>query len=114
MSLPGPAIALSFQYTDTYIREWQAIAQSALTPYTGLSDTDPVMEAFEERSESDTVIREKRSDMIGEYERVYDNDTGNIYRAYNGFLDGIGEQSRFTSITDSRYTEGCVGWIDKD
>ncbi len=107
-------IAQSFNYTDTYIRQWQFIAQSALTPYTGLSDTDPVMEAFEERSKSDTIIQEKRSDMIGEYERVYDNDSGNIYRAYNGFLDDIGDQSRFTSITDSQYTEGYVGWIDKD
>ena len=107
-------IAQSFRYTDTYIREWQSIAQSALTPYNGLSDTDPVMEAFEERSKSDTIIQEKRSDMIGEYERVYDHDSGNIYRAYNGFLDDIGDQSRFTSITDDQYTEGYVGWIDKD
>jgi len=107
-------IARSFNYTDTYIRQWQSIAQSALTPYNSVSDTDPVMEAFEERSKSDTIIQEKRSDMIGEYERVYDNDTGNIYRAYNGFLDDIGDQNRFTPITDSQYTEGYVGWIDKN
>ena len=31
-----------------------------------------------------------------------------------GFLDDIGDQSRFTAITDSQYTEGYVGWIDKD
>ena len=107
-------IARSFRYTDYYIRQWQSIAQSALTPYNGLSDTDPVMEAFEERSRSDTVIQEKRSDMIGEYERVYDTESGNIYRAYNGFLEDIGDQSRFTPITDSQYMEGYVGWIDRD
>lgn len=107
-------IVESFRYTDYYIREWQYIAQSTLTPSTELSDNDPVMEAFEERSKSDTIIQEKRSDMIGEYERVYDNDSGNIYRAYNGFLDDIGDQSRFTPITDSQYTEGYVGWIDRD
>lgn len=106
-------IAQSFNYTDYYIREWQAIAQSSLTPYNSASDSDPIMEAFEERSRSDTIIQEKRSDMIGEYERVYDTETGNIYRAYDGFLDDIGDQNRFTSITDSQYTEGYVGWIDR-
>ena len=54
------------------------------------------------------------SDMIGEYERVYDNETGNIYRAYDGFLDDIGsDQTRYSAITDSQYAEGYVGWIDK-
>ncbi len=62
---------------------------------------------------SDTIIQEKRSDMLEEYERVYDNETGSIYRAYNGFLDDIGDQSRYTPITDSQYTEGYDGWIDK-
>jgi hypothetical protein len=71
------------------------------------------MEAFEERDRSDTIIQEKRSDMIGEYERVYDNETGKIYRAYDGFLDDIGDQSRYTSITDDQYADGYSGWIDK-
>ena len=79
-----------------------------------MNDNDPVMEAFEERSLSDTIIQEKRSDMIGEYERVYDVDTGNIYRAYNGFLDDIGDQNKYIPITDNQYAEGYVGWIDKD
>ncbi len=107
-------IAKSFNYTEYYLREWQAIAQSAVTPSSSVNDPDPVMEAFEERSKSDTVIQEKRSDMIGEYERVMDNETGNIYRAYNGFLDDMGDQSRYTPITDSQYADGFVGWIDKD
>lgn len=51
--------------------------------------------------------------MPEEYERVYDNETGNIYRAYNGFLDDIGDQSRYTPITDNQYAEGYDGWIDK-
>ncbi|MBQ3988609.1 MAG: hypothetical protein II629_07605, partial [Ruminococcus sp.] len=49
----------------------------------------------------------------GGYERVYDKETGNIYRAYNGFLDDIGDQSRYTPITDNQYAEGYDGWIDK-
>ena len=100
-------IAKSFQYTDYYIKQWQEIAKSATNPQTTVNDNDPVMEAF-------TIIQEKRSDMLQEYERVYDNSTGEIYRAYNGFLDDIGDQNRYTPITDNQYTEGYVGWIDKD
>ena len=107
-------IAQSFTYTDYYIQEWRSVLDTTASPSSGSADTDPVMEAFEERSISDTIIQEKRSDMIGEYERVYDNDTGNIYRAYNGFLDDMGDQNRYTPITDTQYAEGFVGWIDKD
>ncbi len=58
--------------------------------------------------------RRNISDMIGEYERVYDNESGKIYRAYNGFLDDLGAgQSRFTPITDPQYAEGYSGWIEK-
>ncbi|MBQ6499379.1 MAG: hypothetical protein IJI48_05715, partial [Ruminococcus sp.] len=96
------------------VQEWQGWLNTSVTPTSSTSDTDPVMQAFEERSKSDTVIQEKRSDMIGEYERVYDNETGNIYRAYNGFLDDIGDQNRYTPINDNQYADGYVGWIDKD
>ena len=107
-------IAQSFKYTQQYIMEWQQTAGSNETPESPVSDTDPVMQAFEERSKQDTIIQEKRSDMIGEYERVVDNDTGDIYRAYNGFLDDIGtEQKKYTAITDEQYLEGYKGWIDK-
>ena len=106
-------IAQSFTYTDYYIQEWQALAQSTSSPTSSVNDPDPVMEAFEERSKSDTIIQEKRSDMLEEYERVYDNNSGEIYRAYSGFLDDMGDQNRYTPITDDQYTEGYVGWIDK-
>lgn len=107
-------IAQSFAYTDYYIQEWQSWLNTSINPSSSVNESDPVMEAFEERSKSDTIIQEKRSDMIGEYERVYDNESGNIYRAYNGFLDDMGDQSRYTQITDSQYADGYVGWIDKD
>ena len=106
-------IAKSFSYTEYYLQQWKQIAQDATNVPSTLNDPDPVMEAFEERSKSDTIIQEKRSDMLGEYERVYDNNTGEIYRAYNGFLDDMGDQNRYTPITDNQYTEGYKGWIDK-
>ena len=106
-------MAKSFAYTDYYLQQWKQIAQDATNVPSALNDPDPVMEAFEERSKSDTIIQEKRSDMLEEYERVYDNNTGEIYRAYSGFLDDMGDQKRYTPVTDSQYTEGYKGWIDK-
>ena len=106
-------IAQSFSYTDYYIQEWQSWMNTSITPSPSVNDNDPILEAFEERSRSDTIIQEKRSDMLEEYERVYDNETGEIYRAYSGFLDDIGDQNRYTPITDNQYAEGYDGWIDK-
>ncbi|MBR1483197.1 MAG: hypothetical protein IJ598_09570 [Ruminococcus sp.] len=106
-------IMQSFRYTEAYLAQWRQIANDATATPTTINDTDPVMEAFEERSKSDTIIQEKRSDMLEEYERVYDNESGKIYRAYNGFLDDIGDQNRYTPITDSQYADGYDGWIDK-
>ena len=107
-------IAQSFTYTDYYWQEMMDRLGNRVEPISTSGDTDPVMEAFEERMTEDEIIQAKRSDMIGEYERVYDNETGNIYRAYDGFLDDIGsDQTRYSAITDSQYAEGYVGWIDK-
>lgn len=109
-------IAQSFTYTDYYWDEWRSRlgSSTSTTSTNSINDSDPIVEAFEERSTADTILQEKRSDMIGEYERVYDNETGNIYRAYNGFLDDIGpDQTRYSAITDSQYADGYVGWIDK-
>lgn len=106
-------IAQSFTYTDYYWQEMMDRLGRREEPLSPSNDTDPVMEAFEERMTEDEIIQAKRSDMIGEYERVYDNETGDIYRAYNGFLDDIGpDQTRYSAITDSQYADGYVGWID--
>lgn len=104
-------IIQSFTYTDLYYQEkigsTQQIDDSPV-------DTGSVLEAFEQRSTEETIRTEKYSDMIGEYERVYDNESGEIYRAYNGFLQDIGtDQTRYSAITDSQYAQGYVGWIDK-
>ena len=108
-------IAQSFAYTSYYVQEWRSVLGTSGSPEGQNNTGDSVLEAFEERSKADTILQEKRSDMIGEYERVVDNTTGDIYRAYNGFLDDIGnEQTRYTAITENQYADGFVGWIDKD
>lgn len=108
------AVAQSFCYTPYYVQEWRSVLGTDASPDGQTNIGDSVLEAFEERSTADTILQEKRSDMIGEYERVVDSETGDIYRAYNGFLDDMGsEQTRYTPITDDQYAEGFVGWIDR-
>ena len=106
-------IRSSFQYSQEYILAWQQANSTSSTPSSGTEDSSSILRAFEERDRQDTIMHEKESDMLEEYERVYDNQTGEIYRAYSGFLDDMGDQSRYTQITDSQYADGYKGWIDK-
>ena len=45
------------------------------------------MESWENRNRSDDILSEKRSDVILGYERVYNEDTDEVYRVENGFYD---------------------------
>ncbi len=107
-------IAQSFTYTDYYWQELMSRIGSSVSPLSPSSDTDSVVKAFEDRMTEDTIIQEKRSDMIGEYERVYDTENEKIYRAYAGFLEDIGTgHQKYIPITDSQYADGFAGWIEK-
>ena len=106
-------IAQSFAYTDYYLQEWKSVLNSSSTSPEG-AVSDSVLESFADRDRADTILQEKRSDLLGEYERVYDNETGEIYRAYLGFLDDLGAgQDRYTPITDDQYADGYAGYIDR-
>jgi hypothetical protein len=63
----------------------------------------------------DTVSVAKYSDATLGYERVYDNDTGDIYMAYSGFLEDRAKlgDDRFTAATDTMYTQTISGWIEE-
>jgi len=75
-------------------------------PSSPTNDSNSVLEAFEERSSRDTILQEKRSDMIGDYERVYDNDTQSIYRTYSSFMDDIGtDQTHKNQPSDHLYLQ---------
>lgn len=54
-----------------------------------------------------------KSDATLGYERVYDTDTGEIYKAYNGFTDDYDGQ-KYKSISEEMYTEKTSGYIEKD
>ncbi len=71
-----------------------------------------IMDSWAARSNSYDIISQKRSDATLGYERVYDIDTGDVYRAYVGFTDDY-TGTRYRSITDDMYTSVISGYIEK-
>ena len=78
--------------------------------YDGISDM--IMDSWEKRNNSYDITSQKRSDATLGYERVYDTETGDVYRAYNGFTDDY-TGSRYQTITDDMYTKPIEGYIQK-
>ena len=74
--------------------------------------SDMIMDSWEKRNNSYDIISQKQSDATLGYERVYDTETGEIYKAYNGFTDDY-TGSRYQTITDDMYTSAISGYIEK-
>ena len=74
--------------------------------------SDMIMDSWNKRSASYDIISQKRSDATLGYERVYDTETGNVYRAYNGFTDSY-SGSKYQTVTDDMYTKTISGYIEK-
>ena len=76
------------------------------------SISDMIMDSWEKRNNSYDIISQKQSDATLGYERVYDTETGDIYKAYNGFTDDY-HGDRYQTITDDMYTQSISGYIEK-
>jgi hypothetical protein len=74
--------------------------------------SDMIMDSWEKRNNSYDIMSQKQSDATLGYERVYDTETGDIYKAYNGFTDDYSGE-RYKPITDDMYTKATSGYIEK-
>ena len=74
--------------------------------------SDMIMDSWEKRNNSYDIISQKQSDATLGYERVYDTETGDVYKAYNGFTDDY-SGDRYKTITDDMYTTTISGYIEK-
>ena len=74
--------------------------------------SDGIMDSWEKRNNSYDITSQKQSDATLGYERVYDTETGEIYKAYNGFTDDY-KGERYKAIEDSQYTQAISGYIEK-
>ena len=74
---------------------------------------DGFMASWESRNKSQDIMSQKQSDATLGYERVYDTETGEIYKATNGFTD-VYDGKRYQPVTDDNmYTEPISGYIEK-
>ena len=107
----------SIEFSQTFIngfnKEEDAVVstvQANQKVYDQISDM--IMDSWEKRNNSYDIISQKQSDATLGYERVYDTETGDIYKAYNGFTDDY-TGDRYQAITDDMYTKATSGYIEK-
>ncbi len=74
---------------------------------------DNMMSSWESRNKSQDIMSQKQSDATLGYERVYDTETNEVYKATNGFTD-VYDGKRYKPVTDDNmYTEPVSGYIEK-
>ena len=106
LSLKQEFIDQTLQNSDESFAAMQKINASITASYYSYNA------AWLGRSQSSDIARQKWSDATLGYERVYDTDTGDVYKAYNGFTDEY-DGSRYQPVTDDMYTWGWSGYIEK-
>ena len=110
-------IASSLEFSDTFINGVKAQQDAEMKNFQSIRNicnqiTDGIMDSWEKRSASFDIMNQKQSDATLGYERVYDTETNEVYKAYNGFTDDY-DGERYKSITDDMYTKGISGYIEK-
>ena len=107
----------TLQFSQTFVSGFNKEESSILTTiqanqkvYDQMSDM--IMDSWEKRNNSYDIISQKQSDATLGYERVYDTETGDVYKAYNGFTDDY-KGERYKAITDDMYTSQISGYIEK-
>ena len=114
---PLSTIASSLEFTDTFINSFNSQQDAVMKNFQSVRNicnqiTDGIMDSWEKRSASYDIMSQKQSDATLGYERVYDTETGDIYKTYNGFTDDY-DGERYKAITDNMYTEKTSGYIEK-
>lgn len=108
----------TLQYSDSFIsatnqasNETVALAMQISQNFNETMDT--IMSSWESRNRSQDIMSQKQSDATLGYERVYDTETGEIYKATNGFTD-VYDGERYQAVTDdAMYAQPVSGYIEK-
>lgn len=110
-------VASSLEFTDTFVNGFNNQQDAVMKNFQNIRNvgnqiTDGIMDSWEKRNKSYDIMSQKQSDATLGYERVYDTETNEVYKAYNGFTDDYSGK-RYKSITDDMYTYKVVGYIEK-
>ena len=111
------SVASSLVFTDTFINGFNNQQDAVMKNFQqiraiGNQISDGIMDSWNKRNKSFDIISQKQSDATLGYERVYDPETGDIYKAYNGFTDEY-NGNRYKPITDDMYIKKTSGYIEK-
>ena len=100
-------VAATIKASDDQVKQSQQISQN-------FNETmDGIMSSWENRNKSYDIMSQKQSDATLGYERVYDTETNEIYKATNGFTD-VYDGKRYKPVTDDNmYAEPISGYIEK-
>lgn len=110
-------ILSSIKYTQTFNKQrkelWEAVMGNvAYVAATADATSDMIMDSWEKRNSTYDIASEKYSDATLGYERVIDVETGERYRAYNGFMDDY-DGTRYVPAGDSDYAYAVDGYIER-
>ena len=106
----------TLEYSESYVNATKQAGQEQVRQSMEISKNNDailsgIMSSWENRNKSADIASQKQSDATLGYERVYDTETGDIYKAENGFTDGY-DGDRFEPITDDMYAEAISGYIE--
>ena len=108
----------TLQYSDSFVSAANQASNEKVALSKQISQNfnatmDGFMTSWEGRNKSQDIMSQKQSDAILGYERVYDTETGEIYKATNGFTD-VYDGKRYQPVTDDNmYAEPISGYIEK-
>ena len=110
-------ICSSLSFSDSFINGFYKEQDAVMKNFQqiraiGNQISDGIMDSWNKRNKSFDIMSQKQSDAILGYERVYDTETNEIYKAYNGFTDDY-DGNRYKSVTDDMYTQKTSGYIEK-
>ncbi len=108
----------TLQYSDSFVAAANQTSNEKVALANQISQNfnaamDGFMASWESRSKSQDIMSQKQSDATLGYERVYDTETGEIYKATNGFTD-VYDGKRYQPVTDDNmYAQPISGYIEK-
>ena len=108
----------TLQYSDSFVSATNQASNEKVALSKQISQNfnatmDGFMASWESRNKSQDIMSQKQSDATLGYERVYDTETGEIYKATNGFTD-VYDGKRYQPVTDDNmYTQPISGYIEK-
>ncbi len=108
------SITFSDDFYKLREREWAMINSTiAYVASIGSQIGDMIMDSWQKQSDTNFIISQKQSDATLGYERVYDTETGEYYKAENGFTDNYTGSRYQPADSDAAYlapTAGTIYW----